>query len=188
MLQPKEALARAFESRTSHLVDAWDALGEDGPSGGDEALCRARYLAPLARLLIGALRGSVAHEAVYLDERTRYLPSRLDARTRSDLMLRRLEIETKILGKALLPKNFPAVPYELSSRMFTASSRPAMTRAQIEYFSPAIAFSSRRALSCNNRRATRASTLRSTMSSLARRSSRFRWTMYFLQSAARPPT
>jgi FkbH-like protein len=112
MLKAKEALARAFESGTARLVDAWYALGEDGPSGGsdflgDEAFCRARYLTPLARLLIGTLRGSVAHEAVYLDERTRYLPSRLDARTRSDLMLHRLEIETKILGKAFASQKLP---------------------------------------------------------------------------------
>jgi hypothetical protein len=74
---------------------------------GDEALCRARYLTPLARLLIGALRGSHAHQAVYLDERTRYLPPGFDPHARTGLMLRRMEIETRYLGAAFASNELP---------------------------------------------------------------------------------
>src|SRR5215470_4894907 len=73
------ALADALEDRAGELVTLWWRLGAHGPicgsrQAGDEDFARERYLGPLARLLIGALRGLDLHRSVYLDERLRYLP------------------------------------------------------------------------------------------------------------------
>ena len=79
-----QTLADAIESNISRLIHLWLNLRENGPLGmvvepSDQAFFQQRYLVPLARLLVGALRGSANHRAVYLDERTRYLPADLDA-------------------------------------------------------------------------------------------------------------
>ncbi|HYA51358.1 MAG TPA: hypothetical protein VEG33_09325, partial [Streptosporangiaceae bacterium] len=73
------SLADALENRADELVTLWWRLGADGPvcgsgQAGEEDFARQRYLGPLARLLIGALRGLDLHRSVYLDERLRYLP------------------------------------------------------------------------------------------------------------------
>src|SRR5579863_1358040 len=91
-------LADSIEGGVSRLVDLWLSLGEDGPTGnsteaGDEDFSRTRYLTPLARLVVGALRGSTTHRAVYIDERTRYLPPGLDGAARAALLARRLAVE-----------------------------------------------------------------------------------------------
>jgi FkbH-like protein len=93
-----QTLADAIESNIPRLINLWLNLGENGPLGvvgdpGDLAFLRPRYLTPLARLMVGALRGSANHRAVYLDERTRYLPADLDAGSRAALLEHQLEIE-----------------------------------------------------------------------------------------------
>jgi FkbH-like protein len=84
-------LAGALEVRTEQLVKTWEDLGEAGPTfasadAGPAEQARARYLRPLARLLIGGLRGSADHAAVYLDERLRYVDQALAGAERSRLL------------------------------------------------------------------------------------------------------
>ena len=80
---PGAAIARRLRQREEDLLDLWVALGPmgptfDSPNAGPPAAARERYLVPLARALVGALRGSDDHRAVYLDERTRYAPELAD--------------------------------------------------------------------------------------------------------------
>ena len=87
-----------LRSDIARLIDLWLNLRENGPLGmvvepSDQPFYQQRYLVPLARLLLGALRGSTNHRAVYLDERTRYLPADLDAGGRASLLEHRLDIE-----------------------------------------------------------------------------------------------
>ena len=93
-------IADRVEANPAKLVDLWLGLGENGPTGAaeggrDDAFFKARYLAPLARLFIGAIRGSKTHQAVYLDERTRCLPANLDGPGRADLLERQLGLEAQ---------------------------------------------------------------------------------------------
>jgi FkbH-like protein len=93
------SLASSLEERTDSLVGLWWRLGAIGPTcgsdqAGDEAFSRERYLRPLARLLIGALRDQIQHRAMYLDERLRYLPSGLDLAARADFLAPRLAVES----------------------------------------------------------------------------------------------
>jgi FkbH-like protein len=118
--QALQNLANFFERNSQQLVNIWLTLGENGPTGlsdeaGDEEFARAQYLTPLARLLIGALRGSSTHRIVYLDERTRYLPPALDAKTRAGLLGRRLAIETTAIADWLSTAGYTS---EEVSRIF----------------------------------------------------------------------
>src|SRR3569833_285314 len=95
-----DMVADCVEAASGRLVDLWLRLGEDGPTGAaaqgrDDRFYRARYLKPLARLFVGALRGSRTHRAVYLDERTRCLSAELDGVGRLEHLARRLGIEAE---------------------------------------------------------------------------------------------
>lgn len=73
-------MADVLSDRIDGLVDIWQGLGDMGPTfGSAEAgsciVARSRYLQPMARALIGALRSSANHTALYLDERLRYASS-----------------------------------------------------------------------------------------------------------------
>lgn len=92
-------LAASLDERADELAALWWQLGADGPTcgaaqAGDEEFSRRRYLRPLARLLAGALRGGTEHQAVYLDERLRYLPPGLGADGRASLLARQLAAES----------------------------------------------------------------------------------------------
>ena len=110
-------LAAVFETNIEALVDAWWSLGSDGPTcaapdAGDDEFSKERYLRPLARLLIGALRGSADHEAVYADERLRYLPPELDPAGRRRFVGARFEREVRALtdvARAEVPVDVAAV-------------------------------------------------------------------------------
>jgi FkbH-like protein len=68
-------LAALLEDRLDRLIDLWQELGAYGPTFGSvnpPEFARARYLHPLARVLVGGLRGAADHTAVYLDERLRF--------------------------------------------------------------------------------------------------------------------
>ena len=87
------AAARELEINTESLLDLWERLGRRGPSltaleteDVSGAVLRERYLRPLARVLIGGLRGSAPHAAVYHEERLRYLDSRLGHFERIELL------------------------------------------------------------------------------------------------------
>lgn len=90
-----EPLSRALSERLDQLIALWERMDSDGPTFGSTARgsdrdCRERYLRPLGRVLVGGLAGSSEHRAVYLDERTRYLPPGLDREQRADLFSTRL--------------------------------------------------------------------------------------------------
>ena len=92
-------LAASLDERADELAALWWQLGADGPTrgaaqAGDEEFSRRRYLRPLARLLAGALRGGAEHQAVYLDERLRYLPAGLGADGQASLLVRQLAAES----------------------------------------------------------------------------------------------
>jgi FkbH-like protein len=105
-------LAARVAAAPSRLVDLWLALGENGPTGAaeegrDDAFYTRRYLAPLARLFLGAIRGSTNHRAVYLDERMRCLPGDLDAAGRAGLLSRRLDYEAEAVAAAFAGPGLP---------------------------------------------------------------------------------
>ncbi len=84
------AIASRLRQREEDLLNLWVALGPTGPTfdssnAGPPAEARQRYLVPLARALVGAVRGSDDHRAVYLDERTRYAPELADQEEQSAL-------------------------------------------------------------------------------------------------------
>jgi FkbH-like protein len=97
------SLADAIQVHTPQLVDLWLRLGKNGPIGSGEpsAVLQTQYLSPLARLMVGALRGSATHRAVYLDERTRYLATDLDATDRVGLLRDQLARESEALHDLL---------------------------------------------------------------------------------------
>jgi hypothetical protein len=69
-------LADALSRRLDALLDAWQDLGDAGPShsaaeAGPPDVARARYFHPLGRAFVGALGGSADHAALYFDERLR---------------------------------------------------------------------------------------------------------------------
>lgn len=125
-------LALALQDRVPALLDLWEALGAGGPTGGspeagDQEEARQRYLLPLARVLLGALKGSAEHRAVYLDERLRYVDPALDVEARAahlrpllatesaalvDLLQQVVEPETVVSALAGLhrPLTDPAAP------------------------------------------------------------------------------
>jgi len=96
-------LADALEERAGELVTLWWQMGACGPTcqsdqAGDEDFSRQRYLYPLARLLIGALRNRSPHRVVYLDERLRYLPPGLDLAERTEFLSKRLAVEAETIS------------------------------------------------------------------------------------------
>ncbi|MGI8446908.1 MAG: hypothetical protein ACR2MP_06955 [Streptosporangiaceae bacterium] len=111
-------LAAALEERAGELAALWWQLGAHGPTcgspqAGDEDFSRRRYLLPLARLLIGALRGGPMHQAGYLDERLRYLPSGLDAAGRAGFLARQLAIESEAVAAFAGNDVAPAITWRL---------------------------------------------------------------------------
>jgi FkbH-like protein len=103
-----DALARAADERREKIAELWLSLGEDGPTYGDvgtEAGAAANvldgYLRPLARLLRDVFAGSALHRAIYLDERTRFIPQGLTASERLELISDRLDAEIEALAAVL---------------------------------------------------------------------------------------
>ena len=106
-------LADSVEARMQGLMELWLSLGKNGPAGnsddaGDADFCKERYLYPLGRLLIGALRGSSNHRTIYLDERTRYLPPGTEPGASAALLERRLAVETPRVAALLASEKLPA--------------------------------------------------------------------------------
>lgn len=99
-------LAHELESSSGRLIEMWERLGSAGPTlaspdAGSVEQARERYLRPLARVLIGALRGSRDHEAVYLDERTRYVDASLRPAERADFLRPLLTLEFREIAKLI---------------------------------------------------------------------------------------
>ena len=100
------SLAQQLENSNDRLLETWERLGSDGPTlaspnAGTAEQARERYLRPLARVLIGALRGSRDHEAVYLDERTRYVEPSLGPEERADFLRPLLNLEFRRIADLL---------------------------------------------------------------------------------------
>lgn len=101
-------LAQAVRDRRDEVAEAWLALGASGPTYGDVGLDQheidavfAGYLQPLALLLADTLAGSAVHRAVYLDERTRFIPEGMSAQERLALVDGRLDTELEALSALL---------------------------------------------------------------------------------------
>jgi FkbH-like protein len=97
-------LASALCARLDALLDTWDQLGEAGPTcGSPEAgspdLARAKYLLPLAKVLVGGLAGSSDHSAVYLDERLRYVDPSFSERQRAAFLRSALALEIDAIAE-----------------------------------------------------------------------------------------
>lgn len=102
-------LADLLELRIDRLVSLWAALGPAGPGLGSDEVgppdqARDRYFHPLARLLVGALRGSASHLAVYLDERQRYVDPGLDAPGRARVLHDSMAVELPAVAGLLEPE------------------------------------------------------------------------------------
>jgi FkbH-like protein len=98
------ALAAAVGDRREELAQLWLALGADGPTYGDVgsepheiADVLDGHLRPLTRLLADALGGSSMHRAIYLDERTRFIPQGIPAAERLALVATHLDTEIEAL-------------------------------------------------------------------------------------------
>ena len=105
-------LADAISQNPSPIVDLWLSLHDSGTVPLGEAddtrdLIHKRYLVPLSRLLIGAFRGSGVHRAIYFDERSRYLPSALDAGARLKLLERNLGAERDAIASLYASDRLP---------------------------------------------------------------------------------
>jgi FkbH-like protein len=105
-------LADAISQNPSPIVDLWLSLHDSGTVPLGEAddtrdLIHKRYLVPLSRLLIGAFRGSGVHRAIYFDERSRYLPSALDAGARLKLLERNLGAERDAIARLYASDRLP---------------------------------------------------------------------------------
>ncbi len=99
-------LAAAIERREAQLIELWWELGEHGPTlgspdAGGSVEARTRYLTPLLATLVGALRGSDSHRAVYLDERLRYVDPELSPHDRAELLGTCLAVEVAAVADLL---------------------------------------------------------------------------------------
>ena len=104
----RRALGTAVRDRREEIARLWLALGEDGPTYGDVgsepheiADVLDGHLRPLARLLADTLAGSSLHRAIYLDERTRFVPQGIPAGERLALVAGHLDAETQALAGLL---------------------------------------------------------------------------------------
>ena len=123
------SLAGALEDRADELVTLWWRLGAHGPicgsrQAGDEDFARERYLGPLARLLIGALRGLDLHRSVYLDERLRYLPPSLDLAERTEFLGKSLAAEAEAIGDLVRGPIEPWAARDLLADLHRALTTP----------------------------------------------------------------
>jgi FkbH-like protein len=126
---PAASLASLLEDHTDDLIGLWWRLGASGPTcgsdqAGDEHFSRERYLRPLARLLIGALRGQDPHRAVYLDERLRYLPPGLDLAARADYLAQRLAAESAAVASLVGGAGQPAAAHGLLADLHEPLTSP----------------------------------------------------------------
>lgn len=103
----RRALAAAAEDRADEVARRWLELGVDGPTydnvepAHEQAGLRESWLSPLARLLGPALRGSPAHRAVYLDQRTGFVPEGSTAAERVALIAEHLPVELPAIAALL---------------------------------------------------------------------------------------
>ncbi|HEY6279158.1 MAG TPA: HAD-IIIC family phosphatase [Streptosporangiaceae bacterium] len=105
-------LADALAARQAQLIQAWEKLGQYGPTGGASesgpaALARDRYLHPLARALVGALSGAPDHAALYFDERLRYADRATSRAALSTSLSQNMAIEFAAIAE-LVADVFPA--------------------------------------------------------------------------------
>jgi FkbH-like protein len=102
----RHRLGDVLSAELDRLIDTWEGLGAGGPScgspvAGPPAMARARYLHPLARALVGALRGSTDHAALYFDERLRYVDRDLPPAQLRAALRQQMAIEFPAIAAAL---------------------------------------------------------------------------------------
>jgi FkbH-like protein len=133
---PARVLGDLLDARQDELLALWDRLGEAGPTygspdAGEPDVAHARYLLPLARVLIGALRGSEEHKAVYLDERTRYLDAHLDAGERSAFLRTQLAAEARAIAGLLAADIDAEAVASLLGALHVSLTDPPATTARV---------------------------------------------------------
>lgn len=122
-------LASMLECYFDELIYQWLNPAADGPTrGSSEAgspdYARKRYLIPLGRMLLGALRGSQEHLAVYLDERLRYVHGTADI----DSMRTSLRHEIDQVSSVAHDRD-PEIPYADAVSVLTDLHGPILTAA-----------------------------------------------------------
>jgi FkbH-like protein len=115
-------LARSIEKNSSLLIDIWESLAaigfRQGESWDSKPFIRKRYLLPLTRLLIGALRGSATHRAIYFDERTRYMSANESAAEHRAQLAKFLGVEMTKIAEAFATRDLPkSVIFDALSRL-----------------------------------------------------------------------